>query len=269
MVYKQTKKQTIVTVGVEKGFTGSERDPRGLALKFYTGDGNRDLAGNKTPVFFVKDPKKFGDFIHTQKRDPWTNLKSLTMKWDLRSLNPESLHKVLFLMNDRGIPASYRHMHGFGSHTFSMKNADNERVCVKYHFKTQKGIQNFTGAEADYMKSKEIDQAQRDLVQSNDKGDFTRWTSYKQVMTGHEEEDFEFNPFDLTKIWSHSRFTLIEAGVMELNDNPSDYFAETGQSAFAPAQVVDQPGWFFSRVMSEQGPGGNGPAQISDGLIRG
>ena len=152
------------TVGGEKGSADSERDPRGFALKFYTEDGNWDLVGNNTPVFFVKDPKKFGDFIHTQKRDPRTNLKSPTMMWDFWSLNPESLHQVLILMSDRGTPASYRHMHGFGSHTFSMINANNERVWVKFHFKTQQGIVNFTGAEADFMKSKDMDQADRKSV---------------------------------------------------------------------------------------------------------
>lgn len=227
------------TVGGEKGSADSERDPRGFAVKFYTEDGNWDLVGNNTPVFFVKDPKKFGDFIHTQKRDPRTNLKSPTMMWDFWSLNPESLHQVLILMSDRGTPFSYRHMHGFGSHTFSMINAQNEMVYVKFHFKTQQGIQNFVGNEADEMRARDMDHAQRDLVESIDNGDFPKWDLRIQVMTQEQARDFRFNPFDLTKVWPHADFPLIDAGVLELNENPENYFAEVEQAAFAPAHVVD------------------------------
>ena len=227
------------TVGGEKGSADSERDPRGFALKFYTEDGNWDLVGNNTPVFFVKDPKKFGDFIHTQKRDPKTNLKSPTMMWDFWSLNPESLHQVMILMSDRGTPASLRNLHGFGSHTFSMINADNERVWVKFHFKTQQGIKNFTGAEANEMRGIDPDHAQRDLVEAIGNKDFPTWAMKIQVMTETEAKDFPFNPFDLTKVWPQGDFPLIEVGTIELNQIPSNYFAEVEQSAFAPAHVVD------------------------------
>jgi catalase len=227
------------TVGGERGSADTERDPRGFALKFYTEDGNWDLVGNNTPVFFVKDPKKFGDFIHTQKRDPYTNCKSPTMMWDFWSLNPESLHQVLILMSDRGTPFGYRHMDGFGSHTFSMINKDNERVWVKFHFKTKQGIKNFTDSEAAQMKGIDMDFAQRDLVESIDKGDFPRWDLKIQVMTDEQAKVAPFNPFDLTKVWPHGDFPLIEVGVLELNRNPDNYFQDVEQAAFAPAHVVD------------------------------
>lgn len=237
------------TVGGEKGSADSERDPRGFAVKFYTEDGNWDLVGNNTPVFFVKDPKKFGDFIHTQKRDPRTNLKSPTMMWDFWSLNPESLHQVLILMSDRGTPFSYRHMHGFGSHTFSLINDRNETVYVKFHFKSRQGIKNFIGAEADGMRAKDMDHAQRDLVESIDNGNFPQWDLKIQVMTPEQARSFQFNPFDLTKVWPHADFPLIEAGVMELNENPANYFAEVEQSAFAPAHVVDGIGYSPDKML--------------------
>lgn len=227
------------TVGGEKGSADSERDPRGFALKFYTEDGNWDLVGNNTPVFFVKDPKKFSDFIHTQKRDPKTNLKSPTMMWDFWSLNPESLHQVLILMSDRGTPFSYRHMHGFGSHTFSMINKDNEMVWVKFHFLTQTGIKNFTGKEANDMRGIDPDQAQRDLVEAIDRGEFPKWDMKIQVMTQEQARQFPFNPFDLTKVWPHADFPLIDVGTFELNEIPKNYFAQVEQAAFAPAHVVD------------------------------
>ncbi len=226
-------------VAGEKGSADTERDPRGFAMKFYTEDGNWDLVGNNTPVFFVKDPKKFGDFIHTQKRDPRTNCKSPTMIWDFFSLNPESLHQVLILMSDRGTPYGHRHMNGYGSHTFSMLNEKNERVWVKFHFKTLQGIKNFTNQEAADMKSKDLDFAQRDLVDAIDKKDFPKWAMQIQVMTDEQVKEFSFNPFDLTKIWPHKDFPLIDVGVMELNLIPKNYFAEVEQSAFAPSNVVD------------------------------
>lgn len=227
------------TVGGEKGSADTERDPRGFAVKFYTEDGNWDLVGNNTPIFFVKDPKKFSDFIHTQKRDPYTNCKSPTMVWDFWSLNPESLHQVMFLMTDRGTPYTYRHMHGFGSHTFSMINANNERVWVKFHFKTLQGIKNFTSEEAVKMKGEDPDWAQRDLVTSIDRGDFPKWALKIQVMTEEQARTYQFNPFDLTKTWSQKEFPLIDVGEMELNENPRNFFAEVEQAAFAPAHVVD------------------------------
>jgi len=227
------------TVGGEKGSADTERDPRGFALKFYTEDGNWDLVGNNTPIFFIKDPKKFGDFIHTQKRDPYTNCKSPTMMWDFWSLNPESLHQVMFLMSDRGTPYGYRHMHGFGSHTFSMINAANERVWVKFHFKTAQGIKNFTNDEAVEMKGKDPDFAQRDLVAAIERKEFPKWHMKIQVMTLEEAKSYKYNPFDLTKVWLHKDFPLIDVGILELNENPRNYFAEVEQSAFAPAHVVN------------------------------
>lgn len=227
------------TVGGEKGSADTERDPRGFALKFYTEDGNWDLVGNNTPVFFVKDPKKFSDFIHTQKRDPKTNLKSPTMMWDFWSLNPESLHQVLILMSDRGTPYSYRHMHGFGSHTFSMINKDNESVWVKFHFITQTGVKNFTGAEANEMRGVDPDHAQRDLVEAIERKEFPKWDMKIQVMTQEQAKAFQFNPFDLTKVWPHADFPMIDVGTFELNEVPKNYFAQVEQAAFAPAHVVD------------------------------
>ncbi|WP_374330722.1 catalase [Soonwooa sp.] len=227
------------TVGGEKGSADTERDPRGFALKFYTEDGNWDLVGNNTPVFFIKDSKKFPDFIHTQKRQPKTNLKSATMMWDFWSFNPESLHQVLILMSDRGTPHGYRHMHGFGSHTFSMINAQNERTWVKFHFKTRQGIKNFTNEEATKMKGENPDFAQEDLVNAIEAGDFPKWTLYIQTMTEEQAKEFRWNPFDVTKVWPHSEFPLIEVGEMELNEIPVNYFAHVEQAAFSPSHLVD------------------------------
>jgi catalase len=237
------------TVGGEKGSADTERDPRGFAVKFYTEDGNWDLVGNNTPVFFIKDPKKFDDFIHTQKRDPRTNCKSATMVWDYWSLNPESLHQVVILMSDRGTPYSYRNMHGFGSHTFSFINKDNHRFWVKFHFKTQQGIKNFTDAEAGEMKGKDPDWAQRDLIEAIDKKEFPKWNLKIQIMTEEQAKTYRWNPFDLTKIWSHKDYPLIDVGVMELNQVPDNYFAEVEQSAFAPAHVVDGIGYSPDKML--------------------
>lgn len=243
-VFNKIGKQTKVllrfsTVGGEKGSADTERDPRGFALKFYTEEGNWDLVGNNTPVFFIKDPKKFGDFIHTQKREPRTNCKSPTMMWDFWSLNPESLHQVMILMSDRGTPYGYRHMNGYGSHTFSLINDKNEKVYVKFHFKTLQGIKNFISDDATEMKGKDPDFAQRDLVYAIDHKDFPKWALKIQVMTLEQAETFRFNPFDLTKVWPHGDFPLIDVGVLELNQVPKNYFAEIEQSAFAPAHVVN------------------------------
>lgn len=227
------------TVGGEKGSADTERDPRGFAIKFYTEDGNWDLVGNNTPVFFIKDAKKFGDFIHTQKRDPQTNMKSATMMWDFWSLNPESLHQVLILMSDRGTPVGYRHMHGFGSHTFSFINEKNQRVWTKFHFKTVQGIKNFTDDEAVKMKGDDPDYAQRDLFESIKSGDFPKWKLSVQLMTEEQAKSFRWNPFDLTKTWPQGEYPLIEVGMLELNRNPDNYFADVEQAAFAPAHVVD------------------------------
>lgn len=253
-LFNEIGKQTRVllrfsTVGGEKGSADTERDPRGFAVKFYTEDGNWDLVGNNTPVFFVKDAKKFGDFIHTQKRDPRTNMKSPTMMWDFWSLNPESLHQVLILMSDRGTPHGYRHMHGFGSHTFSMINSANERFYVKFHFKTAQGIKNFTDAEAAAMKSKDLDFAQRDLLEAIDNKNFPKWNLRIQIMTEAESRTYHINPFDLTKVWPHKDYPLIDVGVLELNENPQNYFAEVEQAAFAPAHVVDGIGYSPDKML--------------------
>ena len=227
------------TVGGEKGSADTERDPRGFALKFYTEDGNWDLVGNNTPVFFIKDAKKFPDFIHTQKRVPKTNLKSATMMWDFWSLNPESLHQVLILMSDRGTPQGYRHMHGFGSHTYSMINAANERVWVKFHFKSQQGIKNFDEAEAQQMKGMNPDFAQEDLLDAIESGNFPKWKLFIQVMTEEQAKEFRWNPFDVTKVWFHDEFPLIEVGEMELNEIPVNYFAHVEQSTFSPSSLIN------------------------------
>ncbi len=227
------------TVGGEKGSADTERDPRGFAVKFYTEEGNWDLVGNNTPVFFIKDAKKFPDFIHTQKRDPKTNLKSDTMMWDFWSLNPESLHQVMILFSDRGTPAGHRMMNGYGSHTFSMINSNNERVWVKFHFKTLQGNKTFTGPEAEAMKGKDPDYSQRDLVEAITRGDFPQWALKIQVMTDEQAKSFKWNPFDVTKVWPHGDYPLIDVGVMELNKIPDNYFADVEQSAFAPANTVD------------------------------
>jgi catalase len=253
-VFAQVGKQTDMvlrfsTVGGEKGSADTERDPRGFALKFYTEDGNWDLVGNNTPVFFVKDPKKFSDFIHTQKRDPQTNMKSPTMMWDFWSLNPESLHQVLILMSDRGTPVGYRHMHGFGSHTYSFINAYSERFYVKFHFVTAQGIKNFTDAEAADMKSKDLDFAQRDLFQNIAEGNFPKWDLKIQVMPEADTKTYHINPFDLTKVWPHADYPLIDVGQIELNRNPYNYFQDVEQAAFSPSRIVDGIGFSPDKML--------------------
>lgn len=226
------------TVGGEKGSADSARDPRGFAMKFYTADGNWDLVGNNTPIFFIRDPLKFGDFIHTQKREPQTNLKPAWMMWDFWSLSPESLHQVTILFSDRGTPDGYRHMDGFGSHTFSLINAHNERVWVKFHLKTLQGIKNLTREEATRLAGEQPDYATEDLFAAIARAEYPQWRLSIQVMTLAEAENFYVNPFDLTKVWPHKDHPLIEVGVVELNRNPQNYFAEVEQAAFAPANVV-------------------------------
>jgi catalase len=237
------------TVGGEKGSADTERDPRGFALKFYTEEGNWDMTGNNTPVFFIRDPLKFGDFIHTQKRDPQTNLKSPTMMWDFWSLSPESLHQVTILFSDRGTPDGYRHMDGFSSHTFSLINANDELFYVKYHFKTKQGIKNFTGESAEMMKGKDPDYAQRDLFNAIAKGDFPKWTVSIQVMPEKEAETYHINPFDLTKVWPHGDYPLSEIGELVLDRNPENYFAEVEQAAFEPKNVVQGMGYSPDKML--------------------
>ena len=239
------------TVAGERGAADTERDVRGFAVKFYTRQGNWDLVGNNTPVFFIRDAVKFPDFIHTQKRDPRTNMRSNTAMWDFWSLSPESLHQVMILMSDRGIPRNMRQMHGFGSHTYSFVNAAGERHWVKFHFRTQQGIANFTNEEAEHVVAKDREHSQRDLYEHIEKGDFPKWTLYVQLMPEKEAAAYKHNPFDLTKVWSHKDYPLIEVGVMELNRNPENYFADVEQAAFNPANVV--PGIGFSPDKMLQG----------------
>lgn len=226
------------TVGGEKGSADAERDPRGFAVKFYTEEGNYDLVGNNTPVFFIRDPLKFPDFIHTQKRNPQTNLKDPDMFWDFLSLTPESIHQVTILFSDRGTPRTFRNMPGFGSHTFMWYNAKGEFVWIKYHFVTAQGVENLTRLEADRMKSSDPDHATRDLFDAIRRGDFPAWTLHVQIMTPEQAEHYRFDPFDVTKVWPHADYPLIPIGRMVLNRNPDNYFAEVEQSAFSPANFV-------------------------------
>ena len=225
------------TVAGELGSADTVRDPRGFAIKFYTEEGNWDLVGNNTPVFFVRDPLKFSDFIHSQKRHPVTGRRDAAMQWDFWSLSPESLHQVTILFSDRGIPASLRHMNGYGSHTFSLWNRDGERFWVKWHVKTRQGIRCLSAADAARIAGEDPDHHRRDLYQAIEAGDFPRWTLYAQIMPEREAEGMPFDPFDLTKVWPHADHPLIEVGVLELNRNPANYFAEVEQAAFSPANM--------------------------------
>ena len=239
------------TVAGEKGAADAERDIRGFAMRFYTEEGNWDLVGNNTPVFFFRDPLLFPDLNHVVKRDPRTNMKNHNSNWDFWTSIPEALHQVTIVMSDRGIPKSYRHMHGFGSHTFSMINEENERVWVKFHLQTQQGIKNLTSHEAEKLIGKDRESHQRDLYESIEKGNFPKWKMYIQVMTEEEANQMPYNPFDLTKVWYKDEFPLIEVGEFELNRNPENYFAEVEQAAFTPANVV--PGISFSPDKMLQG----------------
>jgi catalase len=237
------------TVAGERGAADTERDVRGFAIKFYTDEGNWDLVGNNTPVFFIRDPLKFPDFIHTQKRDPKTNLRSNTAMWDFWGRSPETLHQVMILMSDRGIPANLRQMHGFGSHTFSFINSKNERFWVKFHFRSQQGIATLTNEEAETIVGKDREASQRDMFEHIEKGDFPRWTMYVQIMPEVEAKTYRFNPFDLTKVWSHKDYPLIEVGVMELNRNPENYYADVEQAAFSPTHVVSGISWSPDKML--------------------
>jgi catalase len=239
------------TVAGERGAADAERDIRGFAMKFYTEEGNWDLVGNNTPVFFLRDPLKFPDLNHVVKRDPRTNLRSAKNNWDFWTLLPEALHQVTITMSERGIPLSYRHMNGYGSHTFSMINANQERAWVKFHLKTQQGIKNLTDAEAEAIVGKDRESHQRDLFDSIEHGEYPRWTMSIQVMTEEQARKMPYNPFDLTKVWYKGEFPLIEVGVLELNRNPDNYFADVEQAAFNPANIV--PGIGFSPDKMLQG----------------
>jgi len=239
------------TVAGERGAADAERDIRGFAIKFYTEEGNWDLVGNNTPVFFLKDPLKFPDLNHAVKRDPKTNLRSARNNWDFWTNLPEALHQVTITMSDRGIPFSYRHMNGYGSHTFSLINAQNERFWVKFHFKTAQGIMTIKDEEAEKIIGKCRESNQRDLFDSIEKGDFPRWNMKIQVVPENEAKNFPFNPFDLTKVWPHGDYPLIDVGILKLNKNPENYFADVEQAAFNPANII--PGIGFSPDKMLQG----------------
>lgn len=239
------------TVAGERGAADAERDIRGFAIKFYTEEGNWDLVGNNTPVFFLKDPLKFPDLNHAVKRDPRTNMRSARNNWDYWTLLPEALHQITITMSDRGIPLSYRHMNGYGSHTYSLINGNNERFWVKFHFKTQQGIKNLTDEHAELLVGKDRESHQRDLLDSIDKEEYPRWNLKIQVIPEKDAANFPFNPFDLTKVWPHEDYPLVDVGVLELNKNPENYFAEVEQAAFNPTNIV--PGIGFSPDKMLQG----------------
>lgn len=232
------------SVAGERGAADAERDIRGFAVKFYTEDGNWDVVGNNTPVFFFRDPLRFPDLNHAVKRDPRTGLRSADNNWDFWSLLPEALHQVTIVMSDRGIPKNFRHMHGFGSHTYSMINDANERVWVKFHFRTQQGVENLSDEDAASVVANDRESNGRDLLEAIERGDHPKWTLFIQIMTEEQARTHRHNPFDLTKVWPKADFPLIEVGVMELNRYPDNYFAEVEQAAFSPANIV--PGIGFS-----------------------
>jgi catalase len=225
------------TVAGELGSPDTARDPRGFAVKFYTEEGNWDMVGNNTPVFFIRDPLKFSDFIHSQKRDPQTGMRDNTMQWDYWSLSPESMHQITTLFSDRGIPATLRNMHGFSSHTFSLWNQKGERYWVKWHFKTMQGIKTLTQAEANKIAGEDLDYHRRDLFAAIERGDFPKWRVMVQIMPERDAETYPINPFDLTKVWPHKDYPLVEVGVLELNRNPQNHFAEVEQAAFEPGNM--------------------------------
>lgn len=226
------------TVAGEQGYPDTVRDPRGFAIKFYTEEGNYDLVGNNTPIFFVRDPIKFQDFIHSQKRQPDTGLRSNNMQWDFWTLSPETIHQVTFLMTDRGTPRTWRHMNGYGSHTFLWQNAEGKKFWVKYHFKTEQGIENFTDAEAKAMTAEDPDYHRRDLWNTIQRRDYPTWRLEMQIMPFEDAATYHFNPFDLTKVWPHSDYPPVTIGRLVLDRNPANYFAEIEQAAFEPSNMV-------------------------------
>ncbi len=255
-IFSEIGKQTEMfarfsTVAGERGAADAERDIRGFALKFYTEEGNWDLVGNNTPVFFFRDPKLFASLNHVVKRDPKTNMHNPQSNWDFWTSLPEALHQVTILMSDRGIPNGFRHMHGFGSHTYSMYNAEGERVWVKFHFRTQQGIENLTSQEANSIIANDRESSQRDLFNAIEEGNFPKWKMYIQVMTEEQARNHKDNPFDLTKVWYKGDYPLIPVGEFELNRNPENYFADVEQAAFAPTNII--PGLDFSPDKMLQG----------------
>lgn len=237
------------TVAPERGSADAVRDPRGFAMKFYTEEGNWDLVGNNTPIFFIRDPLKFPDFIHSQKRDPKTNVGDFNMVWDFWSQTPEALHQVTYLMGDRGIPKTYRHMNGYGSHTFSLINDKNQRFWVKFHFHSLQGLKHLTNEEAAQIVASDFNSHQTDLFESIEKKDFPKWKLSIQIMPESEAKNYRFHPFDVTKTWSHKDYPLIEVGIMTLNRNPENYFAEVEQAAFNPANIVPGIGYSPDRLL--------------------
>ncbi|KAK6042569.1 catalase, partial [Cooperia oncophora] len=224
----------IFVAGGESGSADTARDPRGFAVKFYTEEGNWDLVGNNTPIFFIRDPLQFPEFIHVLKRNPQTHLRDMDMLWDFWSLRPESTHQVMFLMSDRGTPDGFRFMHGYGSNTFKLVNAEGNPVYCKFHFRA-KEIRNLSAADAARLAGEDPDYAIRDLYNAIEKGDFPQWNLHIQVMTFEQAQNWPMNPFDVTKVWPHGEFPLIPVGTMTLNRNPRNYFAEVEQAAFCPA----------------------------------
>jgi len=237
------------TVAGEMGAADHERDVRGFALKFYTEEGNWDMVGNNTPVFFIRDPYKFPDFIHTQKRHPKTNMRSPTAMWDFWSLSPESIHQVMILMSDRGLPKTPMQMNGYGSHTYSFWNKDGERFWVKFHFKTMQGHAHYTNAEGNAIIGETREGYQESLYGSIDAGDFPKWRVMVQIMPEAEANETPYNPFDLTKVWPHGDYPLIEVGEFELNRNPDNYFAEIEQAAFSPSNSVPGIGYSPDKML--------------------
>lgn len=255
-IFSQVGKKTDMfarfsTVAGERGAADAERDIRGFALKFYTEEGNWDMVGNNTPVFYLRDPLKFPDLNHVVKRDPRTNLRNMAYKWDFFSHLPESLHQLTIDVSDRGLPQSFRHMHGFGSHTYSFINGNNERFWVKFHFRCQQGIVNLMDDEAEQLIGKDRESSQRDLFNAIEKGDYPRWNLQIQVMPETDAAKVPYNPFDLTKVWPHADYPLMDVGYFELNRNPENYFSDVEQAAFSPANVV--PGIGFSPDKMLQG----------------
>ena len=237
------------TVAGERGAADAERDIRGFAMKYYTDEGNWDLVGNNTPVFFFRDPMLFPDLNHAVKRDPRTNMRSAQNNWDFWASLPEALHQVTITMSDRGIPKGYRFMHGFSSHAYSFYNSENKRVWVKFHFHTQQGIQNVTDAEAEMIVAKDRESHQRDLYDAIEQGDYPRWTMFVQIMTEDQAKAMRYNPFDLTKVWYKKDFPLHEVGYFELNRNPENYFMDVEQAAFNPANIVPGIGYSPDRML--------------------
>ncbi|HNP37828.1 MAG TPA: catalase [Woeseiaceae bacterium] len=241
------------TVAGERGSPDTWRDPRGFSLKFYTTEGNYDMVGNNTPIFFIRDAMKFQHFIRSQKRRADSGLRDHDMQWDFWSLSPESAHQVTWLMGDRGIPKTWRNMNGYGSHTYMWLNAKGEKFWVKYHFKTDQGIENLTQAEADRLAGVDADYHRRDLFESIKKGDFPSWTLKMQIMPFDDAKNYRFNPFDLTKVWPHKDYPLIEVGKLTLNRNPSDYHTEIEQAAFEPSNLVPGIGLSPDKMLLARG----------------